>query len=134
MRRSIILTFILIPLNFSFAQIQKESNITHFIKSINYANSGNELNNQRQPFSIIDNNEMKKSIELYRKAFEEGKLVNIDILNKDHPNFGNHFRDDYLKGLQLLIDGYEKKIDRAIFKVKFFLTNGEPGTLQTLIT
>jgi len=121
MKKLIILTFLIIPINLSCGQNQKESNIKHLINSINYANSTAELDNQRESFSIIENNEMKKSIEFYKKAFEEGKLVNIDMLNKDHPNFGNHFRDDYLKGLQLLIDGYEKKIDRAYLQGQILL-------------
>jgi hypothetical protein len=92
------------------------SNLSHFIKSINYSNEAAKLSNQGKPFESVDKADMKKFIDLKKKALEEAKLVNIEQLNRDHPNFGNHYRDEFMKGLRLLIEGYEKEDNGKIIE------------------
>jgi len=105
---------------FAFSH-KPESNLSHFINSINYSNEAAKLNDQGKLFSSVSESEMKGFIDLKRKALEEGKLVDIEKLNNDHPNFGNHFRDEYLKGLQLLIDGFDKHQDQDFIQVQILL-------------
>ena len=106
-----------------FFNKQNENYFDHFKKSIGYSNEGTKLNYQGQIFSSQNENEIKKYIDLKRKALEEGKLVDIGKLNGDHPNFGNHFHDEYLKGLQLLIDGYQKQQNQYIIQAQVLLDN-----------
>lgn len=105
------------------ASKQTESNIDHLKESIEYSNEATRLDNQGQSFSSPTETEMKKYIDLKRKALEEGKLVDVEKLNNDHPNFGNHFRNEYLKGLQLLVDCYDKQQNQYIIQAQILLDN-----------
>jgi len=100
---------------------KRSSNLAHLIKSIDYSNDAAKLSNRGKPFEPVDEAEVKRFIDLKRKALEEAKLVNIEGLNRDHPNFGNHYRDEFVRGLQLLIEGYEKQDNNKIFEASILL-------------
>jgi hypothetical protein len=97
------------------------SNIEHFIKSLDYANEATKFINQGQSYELVSDDDIKKCIDLYRKALTEAKFVDVDKLNAHHPNFGNHFRDEYLQGLQLLIDSYDKHQDQDFINAQLLL-------------
>lgn len=92
----------------------EESNFGHLNKSIEYANQTASIVNMNHPFVSLEAAEKKKFIDFKRQALKEAQLVNIDTLNSRHPNFGNYFKEDYSKGLQLLIDGYDKNNEQNI--------------------
>ena len=52
----------------------------------------------------------KDYIGVMKKAYEEGLKVNIDTLNFDKHNLGNVFRDEYLRGIQLEIHGFNNNL------------------------
>jgi len=97
-----------------FSKKTEESSFEHLTKSIEYANQTASIVNVNHPFVSLDASEKKKFIDFKRQALVEALLVKTDTLNSRHPNFGNYFRDDYLKGLHLLIDGYNKNSDKDI--------------------
>ncbi|MDD4991515.1 MAG: hypothetical protein PHR83_04700 [Paludibacter sp.] len=101
-----------------------KSNIKeHFNKSMEFSNEATKLRNQGQSFSTINDKEMEKFIFLNRKALEEALLIDIEKLNNIHPNFGNHFRDEYIKGLQLLSEGYDKHQNQELIQAQILLNN-----------
>jgi hypothetical protein len=108
---------------FFFFDKPKENNVTHFINSMKYQNDATKLINQGQDFAPTNDSDMKKIMELKRKAFDEAKMVNIEKLNNIHPNFGNHFRDEYIKGLQLFIYGYDKHQDQDFIQAQILMDN-----------
>lgn len=83
------------------------SSIKHFIESISYANMATKIINKQKPFSPIDSADMEKVIEYHKKALAEAKKVNISILNKHYAGWGDHFKEEYVKGLDLLTQSYE---------------------------
>lgn len=57
---------------------------------------------------LINPEDMDKIIEFTKKALAEAKLVDIRKLNHRYLDFGNHFRDEFIKSLELFIEGIEK--------------------------
>lgn len=51
---------------------------------------------------------METIVDFKKKALEEARLVDIEDLNLHYPDFGNHYRDEFIKGLELFIEGFEK--------------------------
>lgn len=91
----------------------KSSNLpNHLIASLNYANEANKIINKGDAFTLVDTEEMEQIIDLHKKAIEEAVLVDINQLNNRLNNFGNHYRDEFIKGLELIVEGYEKHDNR----------------------
>ena len=84
-----------------------KSNIQHFSQSIVYSNQATQLINMGESFELISPEQMDEIVEYKRKAFKEARLVEIEDLNRHYPDFGNHYRDELIKGLELFIEGFE---------------------------
>lgn len=106
---------------FIFVDKSKDDSITHLNKSIDLTNEGTKILNQVTAFTLMSDNQMKQYINFLKDALIEGDQVNIEKLNKDHPNFGNHFRDEYIKGIKSLISGYELKRDQNFVQGQLLL-------------
>lgn len=85
-----------------------KSTIQHFNKSINYANQSTRIINIGGSFELIGQEDIEKIVEFRKKALEEARLVDIEKLNRHYPDLGNHYRDEFIKGLELFIEGFEK--------------------------
>ena len=81
---------------------------------MNYTNQANQILNQGDQVSIVDPGKIEIIIDLHKKAIEEATLVDINQLNDRLGNFGNHYRDEFIKGSELIVDGYEKR-DNKIY-------------------
>lgn len=46
-------------------------------------------------------------IDYYRQALNEARQVDIENLNRDYAGFGDHYQDDFIKGAELFVDGFE---------------------------
>lgn len=88
--------------------IKDKSTIKHFNKSINYANQSTRIINIGGSFELISQEDMEKIVEFRKKALEEARLVDIEKLNHHYLDLGNHYRDEFIKGLELFIEGFEK--------------------------
>ena len=99
---------------------RKYSSGEHFRMSLNFAEEASKLNNQwnngGQVLTDLEDEDVIKWIDFNRKALYEAKFVDIEKLNSYHPNYGNHFRDEYIKGLQLIIDGYDNDKYQQLFQ------------------
>ncbi|MCP4681855.1 MAG: hypothetical protein GY864_05960 [Desulfobacterales bacterium] len=95
----------------------------NFINSLNYANEANEFIDNVDAFTIVDPEDMDKIIELYKKAIEKAVLVDINQLNNKLNNFGNHYRDEFIKGLKLTVEGYEKHDNTKYMEGNLLLYN-----------
>lgn len=95
-----------------FAFFNSSSLSNHLINSFNYANEANKIINKGEAFTTVEPEEMDQIIDLHKKAIEEAKLVDINELNDRLNNFGNHYRDKFIKGLELIVEGYEKHDNR----------------------
>ena len=50
---------------------------------------------------------MEKMIDYKKQALKEARQVDIEILNQRLDGFGDHYKDEFLTGLETLIDGHE---------------------------
>ena len=85
-----------------------KNNIEHFSASIEYSNKSASIINQEQNYMLIDSDSMDKIINFYQQALLEAKQVDINILNNQFDGFGNHYKQEFVNGLEILIEGYEK--------------------------
>jgi len=85
-----------------------KSTIKHFNQSIEYNNQATRIMNMGGSGELINPEDMDKIIKFTKKALAEAKLVDIRKLNHRYLDFGNHFRDEFIKGLELYIEGIEK--------------------------
>lgn len=80
----------------------------HFINTIHYSVKAAEFYEQQE--SSNTGISLKKLInyrDLIRLALEEAKLVDTKRLNTMYPNFGDHFKDEYLKSLQMAVEFFD---------------------------
>lgn len=84
-----------------------KSTVNHFSQSIDHNNQATRIINKKSPYITLG--DMNKIIELKKKALEEAQLVNIEKLNQRYRDFGNHFKDEYMKGIELFIEGIENE-------------------------
>ena len=98
-----LITFVIVSLIFS-----NKSNVQHFDQSIKYVNQATQILNSGESYELINPDDMEAVVELKKKALTEAKLVDIKDLNRHYPDFGNHYRDEFINGLELYIEGFEK--------------------------
>lgn len=71
----------------------------------------------------ISQKQMNAIINLRIEALKEAKLVNVVQVNSVCPDFGLHFKDEYIKGLEQFIESYEKMDYKNISKAQALLDN-----------
>jgi len=78
----------------------------------------------------LDYEEQELLIDAFTNALKQAKLVNIDNIENQVPDFASHYRDEFIKGMNLLIQGYEnddisKKIQGGLLLDKWGIWNNE---------
>lgn len=116
----IIGVIILIIVGFYFFK-SGNSTVQHLANSINYANQATQIINTGNPFEQVDQADIQTVLEFNKKALEEAKLVDIENLNRDYKDFGNHYRDEFIRGLELFIDGFEISDNQKILEGQILL-------------
>lgn len=100
----IILTIILLLSGCSL--LTATNNPEHITKSIDFSNQATAIMNRDG--TKLEAQEMKQVINFEKSALNEARLVDINALNKHYDNFGDNWRDKYIKGLELFIEGIEE--------------------------
>lgn len=90
---------------FSKGDSQRAS-LRHLARSIEYKNESTRLVNEGG--LTVKDKDMQKIVDLRRKALEESKLVDAEVLDRKYDGFSSHFTGEYVKGLQLFIAGYDE--------------------------
>lgn len=80
----------------------------HINRSIEYCNEATKIVNKGEAFSKLKPEEAKRLLELLEKAYEEAKLADIDEMNRHFEKFGDEYRDKFMAGLSLTIEGYKE--------------------------
>ena len=65
-----------------------------------------------------------------REALQEANLVNADEVDKQVPGFDAHYRNEFIRGMKLFVEGYEKadigkKLEGGFLLDKWALWNKE---------
>jgi hypothetical protein len=103
--------------------IRTNQNINHFINSIDFSNQAAKISNHSLPFTDLKNEDIALIIDLKRKALNEALLVDCKKLNKRFDDFGSRFETVYIKGLTLLIDGYDNNNSENFISGQILLDN-----------
>ena len=101
-----------IKTNQIFSQIPSapvgSGNIEHFSKSIDFANKATKISNSGGAYQQMNEEEIKGMVENYKQALAESKQVDIQKLNSDYQGFGDHYKNEFIAGAKMFIDGFEK--------------------------
>ena len=90
-----------------FVFIESDDTSSHFSKAINYKNKATEIINKSAAYKKLSQTDMDKIIGHYKKALTEAKKADTESMNKYYPEFGDHFRSEFMKGLELFIQSYD---------------------------
>lgn len=93
-----------------------ESAASHLKKAIDYSNLATEINNRGKPYQRMPQQDLDKVIEYYKKSIEEAKQADIASMNRYFPGFGDHFQQEFIKGTELFLQGYESIDNRRYRK------------------
>jgi hypothetical protein len=104
----VLASMVLIPV-YVFSNSTKNDNLAHFNSSINFANDATTISDQAGENGNIDQEIVDRFIVYLNQALKEGEKVNIIELNNRLEGFGDHFKDEFLKGLETTIDGYNNQ-------------------------
>lgn len=93
---------------FQGIQTSGGSNVEHFSNSIDFANQATRVSNSSGIFEQVADEDIKEMVNYYEQALEEARQVDIAKLNSDYAGFGDHYRDEFIKGAELFVEGYEQ--------------------------
>jgi hypothetical protein len=119
-----LLGFIVLPLLIYFMFISiphkiDQNYVKHYIKSIDYVNESTDIQNSRR----TDQASMNMILNLLNNAFVESKSVDINLLNIHYKNLGNHYKNEFIKGLELVIMGYQESDSIKVINGYILLNN-----------
>jgi len=89
------------PYEVFFSSINSTRNETsaHVIAAINYYVKSMHIVKKYDGISAkITESDWKKIIDLERNSLAEAEQADIDQMNRSYPGFGNHFREEFIKG------------------------------------
>lgn len=81
------------------------NDVKHFSNSMDLANKATGVSNAGGAFEQISEDDIEQMIEYYKQALEEAQQVDVAKLNRDYTNFGDHYRDEFMKGMELFVEG-----------------------------
>ncbi len=84
------------------------SNIGHFSKSIDFANKATKISNNGGAYQQMGQEKIKGMVDNYKQALREAKQVDIQKLNSDYQGFGDHYKNEFIAGAEMFIEGFEK--------------------------
>ncbi len=78
----------------------------------------------------LDDDENKKLISYFENGLEQAELVNIEKIDSQIPEFSFHYKNEFINGMKLLIEGYEKddmlkKLQGGVLLDKWAIWNKE---------
>ena len=98
-------------------------NAIHLKQSIDYANNASRISNSMNAFDTFGIKEMTSIIDNYRKALSESQQVEINTLNERLSGFGKHYQNEFINGLNLIIEGFDENNQQKSFKGQVLLDN-----------
>lgn len=81
--------------------------VSHISKAIEFANKATAIINKGEPYQQIPQTDINAIIDYYKKALQEAEQADIASMNRHYARFGDHFRDEFMQGLHMLIKSHE---------------------------
>jgi len=76
--------------------------------SIDLANQATIIANKAGASGKTTEDDIRAMVNYYKQALEEAHQVDIEKLNRDYAGFGDHYRDEFIRGIELFIEGFEQ--------------------------
>ncbi len=119
----IIGSIILLP-KYVFKSNGGNENLKHFKTSINLKNESTQMNNRLGDASItMDDELLQEIIDKNEQALEEAKKVDIGFLNNRLNGFGDHYKNEFIDGLELMVSGFKNDDQEMFIKGQVLLDN-----------
>jgi hypothetical protein len=93
----------------------KDSTADHVSKALDYNNSATAIKNRGKAYEEVSQQDIAEMISYYKRALEEAKLADIESMNRHYRGFGDHFQQEFIKGLELLLEGYQPDGEKKLF-------------------
>ena len=90
-----------------FVFTSSRDSILHASKAIEHFNKATIIINKNRYFQKISQSDMITIIEHYKEALAEGRKADIRDLNNYFPEFGDHFKREFIQGIELFIKSRE---------------------------
>ena len=91
--------------HYSAAQLKTHAEIKKFIACIALSNDATRMTNRGGSLSPED---VRAFIRLHEQILQTGSTIDVGLLNSVYPEFGTHFKNQYLAGVQLILDGFKE--------------------------
>lgn len=98
-----------------------EEGVKAFYQSLQAAQEAKRIINKGSAFSVIEADEVTTIFDSYRRSIERAASVDEKLLNEKYQMLGTRFRDQFIKGLQLQINGHETNDMRVSLQGQQFL-------------
>ncbi len=83
-------------------------NIEHYSKSIDLANKATKISNSGEAYQQIGEEEIKGMVGNYKLALTEARQVDTQKLNSMYSGLGDHYKNEFIVGIEMFINGFEK--------------------------
>ena len=82
----------------------------HVISAIEFNNQAKFIiNKDSRKYPAMTSAETARLFECFSKALAEAKQADIDLMNNHYPGFGSHFQLEFIKGIELILEGHQTK-------------------------
>jgi hypothetical protein len=80
---------------------------SHISSAINYLNEAARITNRSGgtgAVGVVSSADWKVIYSYEQQALREAQQADISEMNRDYPGFGDHFRDELVEGLKLIVE------------------------------
>lgn len=95
------------------------ANVEHFNKSLDFKNKATKVSNAGGDTQKIT--EVEAMVRYNKQALQEALLVDIQQLNSAYSGFGDHYKNEFIKGIELFNDGFEKNDSKMFLEGQILL-------------
>ena len=97
------------------------NNVGYFSNSIDLANQATRIANEGSAFELISRDDIRAMTNYYKQALKEAHKVDIEKLNQHYAGFGNHYRDEFIRGVKLFVEGFEQENSKKFLESQILL-------------
>jgi hypothetical protein len=87
----------------------------HAIAAIGYCDAARELDRKLGPNGTPTDAEIDQYFGYFKKALDEARQADIESMNNNYKDSGDHFKNEFMKGIELMLEahqaGDQNKID-----------------------
>jgi hypothetical protein len=93
------------------SRTDERTSADHVIAALGYHNKAASIANK--PGFVVSPSDWDTIVSYDKRALAEAEQADIGDMNKYHPGFGDHFRDEFIEGLKLIISNSDKGLEQT---------------------